>query len=289
MYVYSVAREELVSNQEIIMRTFLAAVGALALAVTAASAADLPMSTKAPAYGYPPAGLTYSWTGFYLGANVGYGDGYGHDTISGANALSDTIVSTGIVPATLDTKGSGWLGGGTVGYNWQVPQYPVVLGLEADFDWDGLRGSAGQTLTTGPLGFPASLAVTADRHDRWLSTIRGRVGTDFLSPTTLLYVTGGLAIASIDGGTTATLTTPFKALNASISDPYTTTKVGATVGGGIESAINHNWSWKAEYLFVDLGNQTGSMGTTILGSKVGFNTNQNLNESIVRGGLNYKF
>jgi outer membrane immunogenic protein len=158
------------------MKAFLyASAAALAAAdiagsavVGTASAADLarkappPVVTKAP-----PAYVPFSWTGFYIGANGGYG--FGRSKWSG-------------LPSSFDVKGG--LFGGQVGYNWQFGQF--VYGLEGDGDWTDLRGTANIAACNG--------TFCKTRND-FLSTVRGRVG--IAMDRWLPYATGGLAVGNI--------------------------------------------------------------------------------------------
>ena len=277
--------------------TILAALAASLLASTAMAADLLPV--KAPIYNQATlSAVPFTWAGLYVGGNVGYGDSYNQDGVAGADNIGALIVGTGAVPGMLNSSTAGWLGGVTVGYNWIAPFNAsqgggpsAVVGFEADFDLSGVTGAANQTLTTAPLGFPASLTTNATREDRWLSTFRGRIGTTvpLFGPGTLFYATGGLALADVDGGTTVTLATPIKALNASTSDSYSGVRAGWTIGGGVESELMPHWTWKIEYLFVDLGSRTGNMATTVAGAQIEFSTSQDFNEHIVRTGVNYKF
>ena len=144
---------------------------------------------------------------------------------------------------------SGGLVGGTLGYNYQMGN--LVLGLEGDADWSNIRGSA------------ACGGTTCSVRNDWLGTARGRLGLamDRFMP----YVTGGAAFGNIK-----TDVTGFGGGN--------TSRVGWTLGGGIEAAIAGPWTAKVEYLYVDLGR-----GGSVLGSDASFRTN------IVRAGLNYRF
>ncbi len=214
-------------------KVLLAGVGILALGVASASAADLPrrpMPAKAPLY-VPPA---WTWTGFYIGVNGG--GGWGRSDFSAPFATG-----------SFDT--SGWLVGGTLGYNYQMG--PAVLGIEGDIDYSDISGSA-----------PCA-GTTCETRNNWLSTVRGRLGYSFGQ--FMPYVTGGLAVGDI------------KSSIAGIGSA-TETKAGWTVGGGVEAHISGPWTAKLEYLYVDLGR-----GGTVLGSDSRFTTN------IVRAGLNYKF
>jgi outer membrane immunogenic protein len=140
------------------------ALAAMGAAASPAAAADLPrqMPVKAPAY----APAYFTWTGFYLGINGGWG--FGHSNWSG--------IPTG------DFSVNGGLIGGTAGYNWQFGQ--AVFGLEGDLDWSGISGS---TTTNCPAGCKTS--------NNWLSTVRGRLG--YAGDRWMPYVTGGAAFGDI--------------------------------------------------------------------------------------------
>ena len=148
-------------------KLLLATVGVLALGVTAASAADIArrpiMPAKAPVYVEPP----FTWTGFYVGVNGGWGFGR-----SDFSAPFDS--------GSFNTDGG--LIGGTLGYNWQLGS--LVLGVEGDADWSNIRGSSG---CTGP--------TICSTRNNWLGTVRGRVG--YAMNRFMPYVTGGLAVGDI--------------------------------------------------------------------------------------------
>ncbi len=152
---------------------------------------------------------------------------------------------------------SGGQAGGTAGYNWQLGS--AVLGLEGDIDWSGLQGSTTNALCPGG---------TCSTSDTWLSTVRGRAGYAFGS--VMPYVTGGLAVGDIRAATPL----------GSASD----TNAGWTVGAGVEFALPGNWSAKAEYLHVDLGDT--NCGTACGGTP---NENVSLHEDVFRAGVNYHF
>lgn len=187
-------------------------------AIGTASAADLarkpqPMPTKAPP---APAYVPFSWTGFYIGVNGGYG--FGRSKWSGLPQNNFNV--------------NGGMGGGQLGYNWQFGQF--VWGLEGDGDWTDLRGNANIVNCAGTTG------QCQTRND-FLATARGRVGVAM--DRLLAYGTGGVAVGNIK----ATVPT-FTAVN--------TDRAGWTAGGGLEYALAPSWSVKAEYLWVDLGKET---------------------------------
>jgi outer membrane immunogenic protein len=186
-----------------------------------------------------------------------------------------------IVPDNT-TNGSGFLGGGQIGYNWQVnPAW--VVGLEADFQGSNLGGSA----TVGgrfPLfggGFaPNPATFTANDKLDWFGTVRGRVGLSIGRQ--LFYTTAGLAYGQ--AALSTNFATPFFTFPASA----TVTKTGWIAGIGTEGAFIGNWSAKAELLYYDLGKTTllGAAKPAISGFLLGkdFETEG----LIVRGGLNLK-
>src|ERR1700693_320268 len=110
------------------MKRFIltACAGLIAAAVASPSfAADLPRpSYKSPVYS-PEYAAPFSWTGFYVGLNGGYGFG-----------KSNWTNSTG---TSGDFNINGGLAGGTIGYNMQTGAW--VWGLEADIDASWIKGS----------------------------------------------------------------------------------------------------------------------------------------------------
>jgi outer membrane immunogenic protein len=162
--------------------------------------------------------------------------------------------STWTTTGSFDT--SGGLAGGTLGYNYQINQ--IVLGVEGDIDWADINGS------TSAAACPTANCKTSDD---WLSTIRGRVG--FAAGRFLPYITGGGAFGNI------------KATSAVGSTD--TTNAGWTLGGGIEFALTGNWTAKAEYLYVNLGNVSCGAAACGAAETVSWHAN------IGRVGVNYRF
>ena len=129
------------------MKKIILGVSILAFASPAVMAAD--MAVKAPPAPLPP---VYTWTGGYVGVNVGYGWGNenaSQTTISGADF---PIIGAGTLlynsPNSFRLHPEGVLGGAQIGYNWQVS--PIgVLGVEADFQGSAMRNSNGCILGCG--------------------------------------------------------------------------------------------------------------------------------------------
>jgi len=211
------------------MRTYrLAALALPFLAVASAQAADLPNRGFAPApaaaYYTPPA---FSWTGFYVGLNGGYGWG-----------------SLGNVGNNTFGKPSGFTLGGTVGYNYQVNQF--VMGVEGDLNWTNIDSTARTIIPGAP---PTTSINTAGVN--WMGTLRARVG--FSLDRALIFATGGYAGASLD------MKYNNLALVAAGSD--TGWRNGWAVGGGIEYAFSRNISAKTEYLYTSFGSKDAFVAT----------------------------
>lgn len=139
------------------------AAAALLAAPFAAQAADLPSpSYKAPAYVAP----AFSWSGFYVGLNAGYGFG----TSDWDNP-----------PISLDPKGL--VAGGTVGYNLQTGSW--VFGIEGDIDYSGMKDSTA-----------CGVGGTCEVRNTWLGTVRGRLGYGGWG-SFMPYITGGAAFGNV--------------------------------------------------------------------------------------------
>jgi outer membrane immunogenic protein len=262
----------------------LAAFAVISLS-SVASAADLPV--KAPVYKAPvykaPVVAPYIWTGFYAGANIGYSWGNANGNISDPSLTLFGL--PGSFPISL--KPDGLIGGGQIGYNWQANN-TWVFGLEADFQGSAEKDS---TSFSDPWAAPNSpytgtLAQTIEAKILWFGTVRGRVGV-LVTPTILLYGTGGLAYGGTSVSGSGIVAGAITGTSYTLSNSKTS--VGWTLGAGVEGAIPNtsNWTWKLEYLYLDLGSQSGS------GMDAVFSTNYTWNvkftDNIVRVGVNYRF
>lgn len=270
------------------MKRLAAALLSVALSAAGAFAADFPARTytKAPIAVAP----IYNWTGFYVGLNAGGAWNDSNPTTTTlfpvAAYFADTSVTAIGLAGNQHINRSGFTGGVTGGYNWQVNS--AVLGIEADFNYFGVKGSTSGTALY-PCCAPTSFTINSSDSTNWLATVRGRVG--FLAtPAFLLYGTGGLAVANVKANFLFTDTFAAATESASIS----TTRYGWTAGVGGEYALMNGWSIKAEYLYVDLGRaSTTSNNLIVLGTipfpLQTFTHTVNLTSNIGRVGINYKF
>lgn len=281
------------------------AIGTL-VGIGAASAADLPART----YGKSPAMVAepvYGWTGFYIGANGGYGwkdptVSYAPNDPGSVAGCTGFALATCIPPASFNTRGG--LAGGQIGYNWQIsPNW--LVGVETDFDWAQINGSGTSNFSLFSYG-PG--AFTATETVRSLGTFRGRIGFIPVAPL-LIYGTGGLAYGNVSksavmpgssfgfGGNSiggfsygcGTVTGLVNCFNGASSQ----TMVGWTAGAGGEYKLSSNLSLKAEYLYVNLGHAAiNTTATFAFGgtSPASFMANfGSVSFNVVRVGLNYRF
>ncbi|MDR3409297.1 MAG: porin family protein [Methylovirgula sp.] len=242
------------------------AIAALLCSSTAALAADLPNVKAPPVYAPPP----FTWSGFYIGANGGYGWTQG----SSGTVFITPPGSSSIPYAGNSVNSNGAIAGGQLGYNWQFGS--LVLGGEGDFDWTGIKGSTVPDPQNGPV---ASL-LTARQN--WLATVRGRVG--YAIGQVLLYATGGV------GFTEANITDTRLIHSNDTLRSGSATQVGGVVGAGAEWAFAEHWSVKLEYLHAWFGDQTYHLNTST-GPYAAFDVSTSIhsNSDLVRAGINYRF
>lgn len=176
---------------------------AVAIAATtaahAAFAADLPRKNTPPVLVAAP--LAFSWTGAYLGVNLGYVQTGDKSAARAANPDDDFAVDEVVVLGAERTrlKSSGFTGGGQFGYNYQVtPGSGLVLGVETDLQYTDAkrRRIVGRTFSGPSQALPnttLTIALSNNQSDQldFLGTFRGRVGYAF--DRVLIYGTGGLA------------------------------------------------------------------------------------------------
>jgi outer membrane immunogenic protein len=227
----------------VINKLLLSTVALAALAGTA-FAADLPSRHAPPVYVPPPIPV-FTWTGVYVGGQVGYE--FGRD-------------SNDLNPSSTSTSTSGVIGGAHIGYNYQLPNN-FVVGLEGDVEGTSAKGTT--TYAFGPGYYNEGIQ----------GSVRGRVG--YAVDRALFYATGGAAFGGIKNNY----------FNGAAEDSLSHSRVGYTVGGGIEYAINNNWSVRAEYRYTDFGHSTDYLTNSDTGTAVTKHDSDNK----VEAGFSYKF
>jgi outer membrane immunogenic protein len=258
------------------MKKFLLSTVALVALGASASAADLaPRYTKAPTMIDP----AYNWTGFYVGLHAGAASSDGALTTQ----FTDNFFFTDQLTNTF--RKTGFIGGGQIGYNYQSGM--SVFGFEADASSLNVKSSiSGLDPFVDPFfeGRPpmATLSSSVD----WLVTARARAGIA-ATPALLLYVTGGLAVAGVNVSYRNNATAPGVLLSNSLS--VDETRYGWTAGFGTEYALGGNWSVKAEYLRVMLGDTTVNVPVNPAATDATGSIKVSQNIDLIRAGLNYKF
>jgi outer membrane immunogenic protein len=213
--------------------------------VGVASAADMPVKARP----LPPVAVAYSWTGCYVGGNLG---GKWARTGDVVNIPAATGPGGASVASSLDlgsTTSGTFIGGGQIGCNWQTDH--LVFGVEGDAD--AQRWKRSQTIggTLPPLFVAGDVF---ELRSTWQASLRGRIG--YAWDRTLLYATGGVAFTDVNANTNwipigvfpGTITTQTKNL------------VGGTVGAGIEQAVTDSFTVGLEGRYTWYGTQTFDAG-----------------------------
>jgi outer membrane immunogenic protein len=242
--------------------TFHTSVALLALLTIpmATSAADLkpaPVYTKAPMV--PP---VFSWTGFYIGGNLG-------------GAWANTRITDNLGMSFSNGNNGVFVGGGQVGFNYQLGN--AVFGVEGDFDW-AANNNNNVTGVVGPLGH----TFTASANDKWMATVAGRLGYAF--DRWLIYAKGGGGWVGANSFTVTDLTT-----GGSVTAGSSNTISGWLVGGGFEWAFANNWSLRAEYDYFGLSGRSLTVPATLPALAGDTFTTGNNNIQMATVGINYRF
>jgi outer membrane immunogenic protein len=275
------------------------ALWAFAFAGTASAADLLPVAPLAPL-------PVFNWTGCYIG---GYAGGaWNNQGVTFADLGNSTFraFSGGAVTGRLEGShswnvgldDSSFLGGGTLGCNWQPVGSPFVLGIEGEGGYMHFAGSG-----FDPFRSPTLPAITPDvsgsaRIGNWYAMATGRLG--YAWGQTLFYVKGGAAFVPVQASVVdQCASTAAGCGNWLISTSHSDTFTTGTLGGGVEFAFAKNLSVKAEYMFIGLGGDDGlttcglattGTGTIIPGGQFCFN-HDFFDRGIhtVKFGFNYQF
>ena len=242
----------------------LASVGAIALTGSAAFAADLTYRAPPPVY-VPPAPI-FTWTGFYLGGQVGYAWARDNGSINNPAPGIPGLPSSIFLPFTVNLNGV--IGGAHAGYNLQINQW--VVGVEGSVDGTSLS----KTQLVG--AFPPFFQGLVDPKATVQGSIRGRLGIAF--DRVLIYATGGAAFANF--------TVAYNTLPLGGVDQITSTRTGWTVGGGLEYAVTNNWSIRGEYRYSDFGSRNDFSAVALFPNSF---VRHHLTENQVQAGFSYKF
>lgn len=264
-------------------KTALASAAVSLILTSTAFAADMAVKAR-PA---PPVAAVYNWTGFYIGGNVGYGwgentgAGYSSAVDAGIGGLLPFLAAGGNVLPGLEPRGV--IGGGQIGYNWQVaPAW--VLGVVADIQASDIKASGTRVVSIG--GF-ADIAQSKSVRTEWFGTVRGKAGLAVNN--VLLYGTGGLAYGEIKASTSFN-DPSFGGGPIVFAGSASAIRAGWTVGAGLEWGFAPNWTAGFEYLYMDLGSLTVTE-TRVSGpaNASTFTSVSDFRDHIARVLVNYKF
>ena len=259
-------------------RALLAAAAAIGFA-SIASASDTPVKASRPTVGAAP-----SWTGFYVGAN----GGWGWSKVTDLETSFGVTGIAGILPQSVGSNLDGGVFGGQIGYNWQTGN--LVLGVEGDFDAASISG--GSEVVFRGLGGAGGLAtdgfMTRDKIN-WLASIRGRLGWTWGSG--LIYATGGAAWETFKTTAMISTDTDPAVFSQSATGSFSSTRLGYVIGGGYEWMFAPKWSVRGEYLYYRFtGSSTNQINIPDCGAGppcgVNVTTGSN-NVNVFRLGLNY--
>jgi outer membrane immunogenic protein len=278
------------------------------LTVGAAIARADELPTRPPYIGgfTSPSVIQQIWTGFYVGVNGGYGwssEAVYYPPNDPASILG--LTSSGVVPTpSASYHVNGALGGGQIGYNYQMMNW--MVGIEADYQWSDFSGTGTALFrlrTTNSASSLANANLVVNESMNSFGTVRARLGLIPATPL-LLYGTGGFAygqikenISGVVSGSGTLSQSGFSYVctaNATcFAGSASKTEFGWTLGFGGEYLITNNIAFRAEYLYVNLpapnatvfaqNTATGTLPASFAASlgTQGFN--------VVRAGLNYKF
>jgi outer membrane immunogenic protein len=299
----------------VVRKLFVASVTVAALSAAPAMAGDLPIiaPSYAPLYRAPPI-IALNWTGCYLGGHIG---GSFVDKKFGGPFVDNVVPSTFGAPTSFaisdpstDLNSTGLLGGGQVGCNLQFAGN-WVIGFEADASGANQQGGGDSRLITegavlngtlpGITTVVSSNGTASSRTD-FIATATGRLGYTFgRLGEGMVYAKGGAAWAHdkyqfngqvLTSACVAVTIGPFPQclLGNSFVTPFnfgaSETRVGWTVGAGVEWAVWENWSVKLEYDYLDFGSRTVTFNDPLIGA-ANISVSERISE--VKLGVNYRF
>jgi outer membrane immunogenic protein len=264
------------------MKKLLLSSAALLGLTAGALAADLPSRRAAPApYVAVP---VFTWTGFYVGVNAGYGFSDNEKN----NGYYDPYYYSYYGYGDNNSSHDGFVGGGQIGYNYQIGSF--VVGVEADIQYADLNNNKNHSYygyTTYPYGYGS----TSGGID-WFGTVRGRVG--FAWDRLLVYGTGGFAYGGGESNNNGYY--GYTGYPYGYGHKDDDIRTGWVAGGGVEYAFTPNITGRIEGLYVSLDQKSNNgygyyYGTTAaaVAYPYGYDDKKTFDFAVVRAGLNYKF
>ena len=237
---------------------------------------------------------TYDWTGVYVGGFVGGASG-ANATTSTNSYLSpsgsyDGYNATG---SSNYSTSSSFIGGGTVGYNWQIPKTPYLIGLEGEYGYLGMSANSQSQSASSSLAYSTQNKTTIG-SDYGYGLVGGRLG--YALNRTLFYVKSGAVFTQVNTKNTTTdivVNQPPYTGNPAHTNGTTT---GYALGAGLEYAPslynNKNLTIKMEYLYFGIPTSTHATGTVQCSAQchnINSYSNSTTGISTAKIGVNYKF
>jgi outer membrane immunogenic protein len=263
----------------------------LSLSILAFSGASLADTTPATT-----AKSNYDWTGVYVGGFVG--------GASGANGTNSSTTNTTLFssPYTQQSNssnystGGSFMGGGTVGYNWQIPQTPYLIGLEGEYGYLSLSGSSQSSSSVEGVSVNTQSKTTIG-SDYGYGLVGGRIG--YALDRSLFYVKSG-AVFTQTNTTNSMSGAGFSGISDAASANSRGTTTGYAIGGGVEYVPtyynNKNLTVKVEYLYFGIPTSSYSSSQAQGGDCEGPCITQDTSYHNTTGGIstakigvNYKF
>jgi outer membrane immunogenic protein len=260
------------------LKKAIVAAGTFCIIPGLAFAADLPTRYQRSPQAEPP--VPFTWTGFYIGANVG--GAFDNDDRVNVSGLGSFL---GIDGFALRQKSTGITGGGQVGYNYEIGTgngSGIVIGIEADGAFTDLSKNSVINIAG---------EYSADYHTSldYLGTIRGRLG--YAYDRFMVYGTGGFAYGGVGHNASLLAGSGLPPISVSIN----TTETGFAYGGGVEYALPIDSFYhlsntsavtvRVEYLRYELSNTSATVNLGLAAPQVKFDDVGN----IARAGVSYKF
>jgi outer membrane immunogenic protein len=204
--------------------------------------------------------INHDWSGVYVGLTAGAATlDFDHDIDVASGSCDGALVD-----GSYSGNGAGFIGGGTIGANFQTGS--IVFGVEADYSFVNASGTDNYWNPDEDENGSITTELTS------LGTLRGRVG--FSMDHLLVYGTGGFAMGSVD-------IDQIDNYDDDNSPTGSSTRYGWTAGAGIEYAATENISVKAEALYYDLGSESLDYGYGEYDNEVA--------GMVARAGVNFNF
>ena len=255
------------------------------------------LSSAASAADMAPAPSVYDWSGVYIGLNAGVA--WSNSEVDGSiscspdfpGACEDFDAIYDDFRHGVDDSGGVFTGGAMIGANWQMESF--VLGVEADVNYANFGDSSSRTFSSESLDYPVRRGTWrshADYDANWWGTVRARAG--FAADNWLFYGTGGLAWGSMDASASLEFCPSDETACASVRGSESDTNIGWTIGAGLEYGWDQ-WTFGAEYLYVDLGegdfDYNGSIDNALKGLELVGDADIDYQFSVIRATAKWKF